>query len=90
MMNSSTKISFDFATMKWKGITLEQLQLWENLYDNVDIERVLRFDIPQWLDKQVIVCSPGHVKVNKKAQKRNFKMFIVNWLKREQMKALGL
>jgi hypothetical protein len=86
-MNSG-RIGFDFKEMRWLGITLDQVLIWEKLYPEVDIPRVLKQDIPQWLDKKVISRDP--LKVAQVARKKNWKQTIVNWLKKEQMKAVGL
>lgn len=73
-------VKFNFDTMKWEGLDMEQISLWESLYDRVDIPGELK-EMIRWLDK---------VKGTKKANKRNWRKFIVNWLKREQMKAVGI
>jgi len=80
---SSTKIRFDFPTMSWQGLTIEQIQLWEHLYPDVNVVQVLKVDMPRWFDLQV---KGG--KVNKIARKKDFKRFVCNWLKREQIKAV--
>ena len=79
---SSTKIRFDFATMSWKGLTIEQMQLWEHLYPDVNVVQVLKVDMPRWLDRCV---TNGTIK--KVARKKDWKKTITNWLKREQIKA---
>lgn len=66
-------IRFDFITMKWRGITREQLEFWEGCFPDVDIANVLTKQMPAWLD-----ANPA------KAQKKNWKRFIVNWLATEQ------
>jgi predicted Zn-dependent protease len=72
--------------MRWQNITLEQVKEWEKLYPLVDVAQVLRYDIPQWLDKMKL--APNRIK--KIAQKKDWKKTICNWLKREQAKAVGL
>ena len=74
---SENKIVFDWETMKFKGITISQAQLWESLYPHVNVVQEITINMVAWLDK---------VKGTKKANKRNWKTFIVNWLKREQEK----
>jgi hypothetical protein len=78
---SPTKIRFDFLSMSWQGLTVEQIELWESLYDQADVIRILKLDIPRWLDKQ---------NGKKITRKKNWRAFICNWLKREQIKAVGL
>jgi hypothetical protein len=68
-------ISFNFETMKWEGITVTQVQFWENAYPLVDVVAVLTKRMPAWLD-----ANPS------KAKKTQWKKFIVNWLSREQSK----
>ena len=78
---SSTKIKWNFDLRHWEGITVEQVKVWEGLYPDVDVVNVLTVDIPRWLDK---------VEGTKKANKLNWKSFIVRWLKKDQMKAIGI
>ena len=84
---SSMKISFDWATMKFRGISAHQLQIWAKLYPNVDTGTAF-MQMVQWLDKQVISREP--LKISAKGRKRNWKAFIVKWLQRNQIKAVGL
>lgn len=74
---SPTKIKFDFKEMKWTGITVSQVQLWERIYPDIDVDKLIQYDMIRWLDKR---------KGTKITLKRNWKQFIVNWLKREQNK----
>ena len=67
--------------MRWQGLTVEQIQLWETLYDGVDVVQVLKQDIPQWLDKW---------KGTKKVRKVRWDRFICNWLKRAHQREVGL
>ena len=67
---------------------MEQIEIWEKLYPNTDIERVLRYDIPRWIDGKIISREPLRVKAI--ARKKDWKTTIVNWLKREQVKEIGL
>ena len=70
-------ISFNFDTMKWEGITVSQVEIWQRLYPHISIMQEVTEKMIQWLDK---------VKETKKARKRNWKTFIVNWLKRENQR----
>jgi hypothetical protein len=79
--NRIKTISWDFPAHRWRGITEEQIALWEKLYDHVDVIEVLRVDIPRWLDKK---------EGTKITRKRNWRSFICNWLKSEQIKGVGL
>lgn len=67
--------------MAWENITYEQVKTWEKLYEGVDVVRILKEDMPQWLDR----C-----KGTKKVQKTNWKQTICNWLKKEKMKIDGI
>lgn len=73
------KINFDWPHMRWRGITVDQVKLWEKLYADIDVIHEITVEMPRWLDK-----TQG----TKKANKRNWKAFIVNWLKRAQQRAL--
>lgn len=72
--SSTKKILFNFDTMKWEGITVAQIQFWEQCYPSVDVLKVLTKDMPGWLDAER----------NGKGRKKNWKRFIVGWLSREQ------
>lgn len=73
------KIKFNFDSMKWEGITVDQVKLWEKLYPDADVVNQITVEMVRWLDK---------VKGTKKANKKNWKAFIVGWLKREQQKVV--
>ena len=74
------KISFDFKLMKWRGITIEQMQLWERLYPEVDVVQQLKVDMIAWLDRK---------KDTKLSHKKDWKRTIHNWLKKEQERNIG-
>jgi hypothetical protein len=74
-------IKWDFERMRWEGLTEAQVELWEKLYPDCDVIDVLRFDIPRWLEKK---------KGTKISHKKNWHTTICNWLKKEQMKAVGI
>ncbi len=74
-------INFDFTTMRWQGLTVEQIDLWCALYPDVDVVNQLKFEMPRWLDKQ---------NGKKVARKKNWKAFIVGWLRRAEMRAVGI
>lgn len=67
------KISFNFESMRWEGITVEQVKFWEEAYPDCDVVDILKKKMPVWLD-----ANP------QKAKKKNWKRFIVNWLSRQQ------
>ncbi len=67
------KIIFNFYTLKWENITVEQVKLWEKVYPNLDVIDILLNKMPAWMD-----ANP------KKAHKKNFKRFIINWLSRQE------
>ena len=67
------KVVFNFNTMKWEGITVAQVKLWESAYPDVDVVDVLLKKMPVWLSS-----NP------RKARKKNWPRFIVNWLSRQQ------
>jgi len=67
------KISFNFESMKWQGITVDLVKFWESCYPEVDVIDTLTKKMPAWMD-----ANP------QKAHKKNYKRFIVNWLSRQQ------
>lgn len=75
------KINFDWQSMSWEHITIEQVKIWEVLYDEVDVVKEIKINMIRWLDK----C-----KGTKKVQKKNWRRFICSWLKRAQMKGSGI
>jgi hypothetical protein len=60
--------------MKFEGLTMSQIEIWERLYPDISIADELK-EMIRWLDK---------VKGTAKANKRNWKKFIINWLSRSQ------
>ena len=70
------KISFDFDTLSWRGLTESQINLWRECYPDVDVLDILSRKMIGWLD-----ANKGG-----KAQKKKWKQFICNWLSREQEK----
>ncbi len=86
--NPERKINYNFEFMYWEGLTVEQIQLWEKIYPDVNVPQALRLDMMCWLDRMVISRDP--LKILRKGRKRNWKAFICNWLKKEQAKAVGI
>uniref|UniRef100_A0A6H1ZX63 Uncharacterized protein n=1 Tax=viral metagenome TaxID=1070528 RepID=A0A6H1ZX63_9ZZZZ len=69
----SEKIAFDFDSMEWQNITIDQVKFFENCYPDVDVVAILTKRMPAWL-----MSNP------QKARKKNWLRFINNWLSREQ------
>lgn len=67
------KITFNFDTLKFEGITVEQVKFWEQCYPDVDVIDVILRKAPAWLD-----ANP------QKAHKKNWKRFLVNWFSNNQ------
>jgi hypothetical protein len=65
----SEKIIFNFTTMEWEGITVEQVKFWERCYPCLDVVDMIINKMPAWLD-----ANP------EKAHKTRWKRFINNWL----------
>jgi len=63
--------------MKWEGITIEQVMIWEKLYPDANVIQQVTVEMPRWLDKR-----EGKAITRKKDWKRT----IVNWLRKEQDK----
>jgi hypothetical protein len=66
-------ITFNFDTMKWEGITVDQVKFWEGAYPELDVVDLLTKKIPVWLD-----ANP-----RKASQYKDWKKFIVNWFNNE-------
>jgi hypothetical protein len=84
--NLPTKIKPYFDEEKcrylWHGITVSQVKAWEKLYPDVSIINVLLVDMPRWIDRNK---DKAIVK-----RKKDWKKTICNWLRKEQMKAVGI
>lgn len=72
-------ISWDWEEMKWKGITMQDIEVWERLYPDVDIAYQLKIKMVEWFVKW---------KGTKKVQKKRWDRFICNWLSKAQVKAV--
>ena len=68
------KIFFNFDTLCFENITVDQVKLWESAYPDVDVVDVVTKKIPVWLD-----ANPEKAKHYK-----NWKKFLTNWLSRQQ------
>ena len=71
-MPSMPSMYYNFTESIWYGINDEQVALWEDAYPAVDIELELR-QMGEW-------CKSNGAR----GRKKNWKRFIVNWLKRAQ------
>lgn len=80
MRTSHTKINFNWQTMKFENLTVDQIVCWENLY-KVNAFKIITEDMTKWLDKKRTVPSIS--------KKKNWQRFICNWLEREQEKIGG-
>ena len=70
---SNEKIEFNFDTLKFENITIDDVKWWESVYPDVDVVEVLTKRMPDWL-----LSNPA------KAHKKNWRRFITNWLARQQ------
>lgn len=73
MSPNVVKITFNFDTLKFENITVDQVKFWEECFPDVDVIDIILKKAPAWLD-----ANP------QKAHKKNWKRFIVNWLSRQQ------
>jgi len=78
---SADKITWDRQTMKLVNIYQEDIKKWQELYKDVDVFAVIEKWIPEWIIKNILVG---------KSVKSDYRKCIINWLKREQQKAIGL
>jgi len=67
------KIWYNFHEMRWEDLSVEQVKFWESCYPLVDVVDVLTKKMPAWIDG-----NPA------KANKKDWKRFIVGWLSRDQ------
>ena len=74
MSSNVVKVLFNFETMSWENITVEQVKFWESVYPLVDVVEALTKRMPAWLD-----ANP-----EKASKYKNWKRFIVNWLSHSQ------
>lgn len=74
--DKSLPIRFNMETMKWEGLKLSEVRAWEKQFDCVDVS-VEFVKIRGWILRK---------KETKQVQKRNWRVFIINWLRREQAK----
>ncbi|MEN6320626.1 MAG: hypothetical protein ABFD82_17960 [Syntrophaceae bacterium] len=70
-------IRFNMETMKWEGLKLSEVKEWEKQFDRVDVAAEF-IKIRAWILRK---------KGTEQAHKRNWRTFIVNWLRRSQVKA---
>ena len=73
------QIYFDWQELKFKGISVDDVIRWESLFPDVDVVKQLKVEMPIWLEKMA---------KTKKAHKKNWVKFILNWLKRSQERSI--
>jgi len=79
-MSRNYHIFFDWDEMKFTGITMKDIQRWEKVFPDVDIIEQFK-GMAIWLLQN---------EANNKSSKQNWSSFITRWLKKEQIKAIGL
>ncbi len=79
-MKRNYHIFFDWEQMKFTGITMQDIQRWEACFPDVDIIEQFK-EMAVWLLKH---------EASRKSAKQNWSSFITRWLKKEQIKAMGL
>lgn len=72
-------IRFNMETMKWEGLKLSEVKTWEKQFDRVDVAAEFT-KIKAWILRN---------KETEKVHKRNWRSFVINWLRRSQEKASG-
>jgi hypothetical protein len=78
------KLYFSWEEAKFMNIYREDMQNLERLFPRLDFKEIVRqveVEMPRWLWSE---------EGQKKSKKSNWKAFIVKWLKREELKAVGL
>jgi hypothetical protein len=81
-------IIWDFKDWCWRGITTDQIHIWQTLYPDVDILKALKEDMPRAIDREY-----DHTTGKKRRwirRKVDWKRTITNWLRKEQMKVEGI
>lgn len=67
------KISFNFETLSFEGITVNEVKFWEKCYPDVDVVGILTKSMPAWF-----YSNPS------RAHKKQWRRFINGWLSRQQ------
>jgi len=75
------RIYWDREKSKLENVYVEDIKAWEKLYPNIDVIKIVDKDIPEWIMKKIRT---------KKVVKSDYRKTIINWLKKEQAKAVGL
>ena len=75
------KIKWNRATMKFENIFQEDIKAWEALYPGLDVMEIIEKKAPEWIIRK---CMSGE------AVKSDYRRFIMNWLKRDAARAVGL
>ena len=78
-MKDPNPITFDWETFKWSGITKATVMRWEATFPDVDVVNEILMNMPLWLEKNQTVKS---------SHKKQWRKFIMNWLRRAQIKAV--
>ena len=71
----ASKITFNFGSLKWENLTVDQVKIWEAAFPDVDVIDILTKKMPIWL------TNPDNAQ---KAHKKRWQRFIENWLSRSQ------
>jgi hypothetical protein len=72
--------------MKWEGITVEQMEIWEKQYPDVNVLQVVCVDMMREIEKKLIREPDKIVVIGWPKNKKDWKKTIVNWLKKEQQR----
>jgi hypothetical protein len=83
-------INFNWRTMKWEGLTMEHVDLWKQIYPDVDAFQFLTVECPRFMMRYVVSREGDTVKLLAKWRNRNWPKTINNWLSMQQQKAVGL
>jgi hypothetical protein len=83
-------ITFNWHDMKWEGIHIDHLRLWEKIYPDVDAFQFLTIEAPRFMMRYVVSREGDTVKLLAKWRNRNWPKTINNWLMKQQQKAVGL
>ena len=75
------KITFNWETNKFENIYQEDIKIWEGLFKDLDVIWFIEKGIPEKM------FTNRHKKLYHKS---DYRKMITNWLKKEQLKAIGV
>jgi hypothetical protein len=78
----------NYKTMKWEGISVEQMEIWEKMFPDVNVLQVVCVDMMREIEKKLTRENDAIMVRGWPKNKKDWKKTIVNWLKSEQRRAV--